>query len=834
MAKDCIKRMVELSDGKIDEAQARQLFNDIVKEVKRKTNKGDDFNDAVRAVVNQKKETSDINRLLQKRNQQINIVKQKEIVNRLDQSIAEGQSPRKALESLLVGTQSNVVNARLSVDARMNATRAKFLGDFVSKMEAEDLLPIITQKVMRKEIARELFEISNVTGRSVTGSKQARRIAEIINESFEATRLRQNQAGADIGKLDNFLGVQTHNMARLRRAGKAKWLETVLPLLDRERTFGNADPDEFLDEAYKGLVTGIHLRAALADDKLFQFKGPANLAKKISQERKLHFKSADAWLAYNNAFGSSDFLEGVIRTISKASRNIALLETFGTNPRAMFDKIVSDLGDRFRDQPKEVSKILGGQNRPVRALNNFFDELDGSVNIPENLTLSQIGAGIRAFNNVTKLGGAVVSAFADLPLVAREFNFQGMGSFQSYARSVQNLFEGLGSKDRKALARSLGTGIDGIVGNMAARFSATDDLPGRVAKIQRLFFKMNALEWWTETHKIGSSIAMSNLLADSRNLSFKSVNSDLRRVLGNFGILENEWNVIRRAATKLDDGNTYITPDAVAEVPDDIVIASAKKVLGVEEVSAKQLSDFRASLEDKLRSYFADRVSFAVIEPSARERALIKQGTRPGTVQGELLRFLGQFKGFPLTMITKIWGRALFAKGKADVPELATLLSMMTLFGYAAMTAKDVLRGQKPRDPTNPKTWLAAFIQGGGAGIYGDFLYGASDRFGKSLALTVAGPTAGLVDDVAALSVSTAKAVVGAKEGKKAAAQNLKIITNNIPFLGLFYVRGAFNYLVGYHMQEMTNPGYLKRMEKRLEKDQGRRFFISPSSIVNR
>lgn len=833
MSKDCIKRMVELSKGQISEEEATKLFNDIVKEAKRKTNQGDDFNDAVQAVVNEKKELSDVNRLIQKRNQQINIVKQKEIVSRLDQSMAEGQSPRKALESLLVGTQSNIVNARLSVDARTNGIRSKFLGDFVNKLEAENLLPIITQKVMRKEIARELFEISNATGKSVTGSKEARRIAEIISESFDAVRIRQNQAGADIGRLDGFLGVQTHNMARLRKAGKNKWLETILPLLDRERTFGSADPDTFLEEAYRGLVTGIHLRSVLPDDKLFQFKGPANLAKKISAERKLHFKSADAWLAYNDAFGSSDFLEGVIRTISKGARNIGLLETFGTNPRSMFDKVVNDLGDRLRDKPKEVSKILGPGGQPARALRNFFDELDGSTNIPENLSVAQIGAGIRAFNNVTKLGGAVVSAFADLPLVAREFKFQGAGSFESYARSIQNLFEGLGPKDRKALARSLGAGLDGIIGNMAARFSATDDLPGRVSKIQRLFFKMNALEWWTETHKVGASIAMSNLLADSSRLRFNKVNDSLRRVLGNFGILENEWEVIRRAVTKLDDGNNYITPDAIAEVPDDIVIPAAKKALGLDEVSPKQLADFKLSLEDKLRTYFADRVSFAVIEPSARERALIKQGTRPGTVQGELLRFLGQFKGFPLTMITKIWGRALFAKGKADVPELATLLGMMTLFGYGAMTAKDILRGQKPRDPTDPKTWLAAFVQGGGAGIYGDFLYGASDRFGKSLALTLAGPTAGLLDDAAALSVSTAKFVVGAKEGKKTAAQNMKIITNNIPFLGLFYVRGAFNYLVGYHLQEMANPGYLKRMERRLEKDQGRRFFLSPSSIVN-
>ncbi len=59
---------------------------------------------------------------------------------------------------------------------------------------------------------------------------------------------------------------------------------------------------------------------------------------------------------------------------------------------------------------------------------------------------------------------------------------------------------------------------------------------------------------------------------------------------------------------------------------------------------------------------------------------------------------------------------------------------MTTIFGYGAMTAKQLLAGKTPRellDENSPlglnwKTILAAAVQGGGLGIYGDFCLGRS------------------------------------------------------------------------------------------------------------
>src|SRR3546814_2475354 len=71
-----------------------------------------------------------------------------------------------------------------------------------------------------------------------------------------------------------------------------------------------------------------------------------------------------------------------------------------------------------------------------------------------------------------------------------------------------------------------------------------------------------------------------------------------------------------------------------------------------------------------------------------------------------------------------------------------------TLAGYGAMSTKDILKGRTPRNPLDPATWAAAFVQGGGAGIYGAFLLGETNRFGGGLLQTMAGPTLGAVDDL--------------------------------------------------------------------------------------
>ena len=108
--------------------------------------------------------------------------------------------------------------------------------------------------------------------------------------------IEANRAGAWIGKLDEYGLRQTHNPDRMMRAGEEKWKADILPKLDLAKMFPDGQPknmDEWLHETFLNITTGV--RDASDGARMSAFKGPGNLAKKLSQERVLHFRDADGF-----------------------------------------------------------------------------------------------------------------------------------------------------------------------------------------------------------------------------------------------------------------------------------------------------------------------------------------------------------------------------------------------------------------------------------------------------------------------------------------------------------------------------------------------------------
>jgi drug/metabolite transporter (DMT)-like permease len=156
-----------------------------------------------------------------------------------------------------------------------------------------------------------------------------------------------------------------------------------------------------------------------------------------------------------------------------------------------------------------------------------------------------------------------------------------------------------------------------------------------------------------------------------------------------------------------------------------------------------------------LRSFVLDQSEYSVIEPGARVKNRLLRGSRKGEGTGEFWRFLAQFKSFSFAYLDSVLGREIYgrgydtlgeylARGKGDMLGFVRLAVAMSLFGYAGSTVKGLLKGREPQDPRDPRTWLAAFLQGGSAGIFGDFLFGNFSRQGKTLTATLAGPMFGL------------------------------------------------------------------------------------------
>lgn len=786
--RDCVKRLVEKSNGALNQKEAKELLESVDRLAKNRAMKGFDYDESVKSVLQERAQNVNDNITKQKESILRNLEVKTALTTRINDRIAQGLTIKQAMLAEVEGIQSKVSGTRLSVEAQQTAIESQYFSKLLRDLYKDDLLPLFNSKTMDTDISRELWALSRGED-FTTGNKQARQIAETLHNTTRQIVARLNKAGADIGEVDGFIFSQAHDPYKLHKMGKEAWIQKIKPLIDAERSFGDSNIDEALSAAYETLVTGVRLSDPLDDVKLFQFSGPANLAKKLSGRRQIYFKTADDFMNYNKEVGYKDLNENIIGAISYGAKNIALLERFGTNPQAMLETVF----DKTKKTHRAILKEKGGRNYE-KAVNDAIRGIIGADQIAGNQTIAAWGSNIRAYQAVTKLGGAVLSATADIGLKALEYQWQGKNFLSSYARAFGDTLQFLdGKQKRMEFSTAFGAGIEGMVGDVGARFSGMENLSGTASKVTRAYFKLNLLTQWTDGHKRSMGRAMGAMLGTQSKKSFDQLEPNMREMFSLYDITAKEWDVIRGSASELSDGRLYVTTDNIAD----------------------------QKIAEKLQAFYLDRINHGVITGGAKERRLATLATQRGTIVGELTRMMMQFKQFPITAITKVWGRALHSKGKADVPAIAQLMLVMGGFGYMAGAAKDIVRGKEPKDPTKKETILAAMAQGGGWGIAGDFFFSDFNSYGRSFAETLTGPTVGTVGDVA-------KLISGAMRGDTEAADLAKLGLQNLPLQNLFWIKPAFDHLLLYQIQESLNEGYIKRMERRMKKDYGQEFFIKP------
>ena len=64
----------------------------------------------------------------------------------------------------------------------------------------------------------------------------------------------------------------------------------------------------------------------------------------------------------------------------------------------------------------------------------------------------------------------------------------------------------------------------------------------------------------------------------------------------------------------------------------------------------------------RVRRFFADEVTQGIIEVDPRARRTTTLGFRPGSLAGEAMRFVMQFKGWPVAFTQRVLGRQFFAR----------------------------------------------------------------------------------------------------------------------------------------------------------------------------
>ena len=125
-------------------------------------------------------------------------------------------------------------------------------------------------------------------------------------------------------------------------------------------------------------------------------------------------------------------------------------------------------------------------------------------------------------------------------------------------------------------------------------------------------------------------------MQNKKNLSFDSLNPQLKNLFKIYNIDSTKWNVIRKTAMeKADDGTEFINIGLLDQISD----ADVKKITGIDDLTAREIGIEKDKFKASVSGMLLDRSIYAVIEPDARVRATMTQGQLAGTAAGEALRF---------------------------------------------------------------------------------------------------------------------------------------------------------------------------------------------------
>lgn len=813
------------------------------------------------------------------------------------------------LKAFNVGSEKQGLGGSFSVDAEGRARTVALWGQVESQLRDAGLLNRLSGLAVDHDFERAVArEMSRLNGGKVepTGDADALKVAEILNAATETGRLMQNDAGAWIGRIDGYIARQMHDSLRVaggfwrefqvggiaaladfngaalkasRRAFR-EWRAFIEPKLDA-RTFDGIearDLDEgFLDDAralqasgaidsaedlrevflyrvWFDIVSGKSEVIGGADD-IGDFRPPASKARSVSRSRVLHFTDPDAWYDYHQRFGRGSMLANVMGGLERAAKNAALMNRWGPSPDAMFERKVAELRAEASaaGDPGAANRVKSAQRRAE------FDELTGASSAPENLRLAIIGRTIRVQQSLAKLGGMVLSGLSDTSLAAQVMQRVGAGYLDGYSGAFRGILRLQGEEGKRA-ADLLDVGARSAAAHMTGRFHAADGPLGWAASAQRLFYKVNLFEAWSDGLRRGVAEMFSAHLGQEASQPWSGLQVGTRETLERYGIDEPMWELARkgliapevleaRPAT-LRRNPATIAPDVTEpegrrywtfEALDGIADRDLLKWRGLEGKDATPEAARRAreELAIRFRAMVGGVLDDALTEARARERAALTRGIRPGTRWGEAVRSFVQFWSFSAAIMGRHVGPALQGYGgQKPVALMAHLIVATTLLGYASLQAKQIVAGRTPRGMTDEegefqggKLFMASLLQGGGLGIYGDFLFGEANRNGLGFSIgSLAGPTVGELERLATIIRKGASG--DPDQIEDIPADLVRAAKANIPLINLFYTRTALDYLVWYRLQEAASPGSVERYEKRVEKEQNAEFFWSPTEAV--
>lgn len=739
---------------------------------------------------------------------------------RLDAFIKTYQGKDGKLEALnrTIAFHADGKSNFLSVESRGKATRDYALSQIQEAFEAVDprFFHLFEDEASVRDLVYEMRGQDTGNVRAKKGAKAWAGVTELLRQRF-------NDAGGDIGYLENWGIPQHHSMEKVGRVSQDKWISDVIGKLDRKyyikddgQLMSDAELKTFLGEAYNTIATGGLNKLS---DTGMRISGARS--NRGNASRQIHFKDADSYLEYQREYGDRSLWEVMVGHLEGISKDIALVETYGPNPDHVFRSILDEVtAEQATANPERTGRI----KRLANSTENLYNFIAGKTQPIANPHIARWSDNIRNWMVASRLGSALLASFSDLGTMYMSAKVANI----PMNRLFMNQLEAMNPANRTELARArrAGLAMESLLGSVNRW--AMDNMGPSVSRwAATAVMRASGLTAWTDAHKRAYGVTMMGSLGEvvSRAHDLRSLDDSDFRILKSKGITEQDFSVWKLAQQE-DWGNgntTMLTPESIMRIPDAAVMH-----LGPPE-------RVRFEAMRRLLAAVSEEVDMAVITPGAREQLFTGGGLQRGTWKGELTRSVFLFKSFPISVVLRHWTRAMGMPSPGGrAAYIAAFLASTTMLGALSQQLNDMASGRNPREMVGKdagKFWLGALLKGGGLGLYGDFLLSDHTRYGGGALASMLGPVAGLVDDVVKLAQGIP---LNAVEGKpeQTGGDLVKLGKGLIPGANLWYAKAALDHMIFNQLQEYFSPGYLRKVEQRSKKQFNQTYWWRPQDVT--
>ncbi len=523
-------------------------------------------------------------------------------------------------------------------------------------------------------------------------------------------------------------------------------------------------------------------------------------------------KGAEAWLHLQGKYGGGQdvmsLLNGHIRS---QARDIALADVLGPSSRANWDAVKRLVAEEDAEKAKAIPfldrvKALRPKDIPdiytsgilswfgtQHGLDRLYSVASGKADaISSTMWGGAFGAAKHGLI-ASQMGGALVSSVApDSWTAAMAANHLGMDAGKMVSTLLKEFAADIasGSHEAKELLAQLGlvahASADAALN--VARYADQRGVAETMSKLSTFVIRAQGLQAWDEALRRAFTLEFSGFMARQSERAFADLAPEFRGFLGRYRFTETEWEGMRATPHAEMGGARYFDFDAMAD----------------------------ETLSKRLKNAMLDERRFAAPGASILERSLVADIPK-GTFLGEVSRSMMMYKTFPTWVLLTHLNRAMAQASQGAGGYMAGLAIGLTFMGMLSMQAKELLKGNDPRALNRVDTWAAAAAQGGGAGIFGDFLNSAVSRGGTNFTETAAGPLLGAVGNTVRMFSSNASKEV---QGQPATwgASVTDFLRRYTPGSSLWYTRLATDRLVWDQVQKMTDPQWGASFQRRRDK----------------